>query len=686
MQSYLQRVFLKSFTSSSNQTKQKVYYATDNNNEDEHHNEQKNAYNDFENAQEDYHENFIQNEKIDYKKENISQNFFVNSLIKLNLSYDCKKCNRNFSFKNALHKHFKICLTKSSTEKKVSDIVFFDSVFSVEFCLNINIKTWHFLTIKVSIDIKTTINEFCINTDCDTFMTDRFFVFSMISEYVSKIKNITSLKVKDIENAIVSSTKTIVMNFSFFEIINEKVIIAKFFRKMRIVNNLSTKILIEINIIDSENMTINVNTLIIDSCKNIKVDLTATRNDSVNRTVICVSATTVSFHINMKIKAKLREKQDLSNRNYIFHSKRLTLLDFEKEIFSHIMNSSFIKIIIINSFDQTIILFKRFRLSIIKEFEKKECYAASKYDVHLAAENWDKSFKLKIQTTLIKNQTSQNDTFEIVISNEITIYETKTNQDAIKQVVEIYFAFWSNDNDSTVKISESDWMSSTLLSEARISSVKIYSIESKDEQLIDDMFDKLHEQSRMKYFKHFISHDYSVFVTWRIIFKSDQESVRKDRVVVNIRELNKITQTDSYSMSLQTNITSAVTECDFISVFDAAVFFYQWNVRVENKHKLIVVFHREQKQFNVVVMSFKESSTYVQRQIDVILRNHKNYSKAFINDIVVYSKTLNDHIKHLKSIFELLQSLNIFLSVRTTLLTTYRVTHRSHKRIIDTVK
>ena len=344
------------------------------------------------------------------------------------------------------------------------------------------------------------------------------------------------------------------------------------------------------NIINLENMTINVNTLIIDSCKNIKVDLSATRNDSVNRTVICVSATTVSLYINMKIEVKLRNKQSLSNRDYMFHSEQLSLLDSKENVFSHIVNSSFFKIMIINSFDRAIILFRRFRLSIIKKFEEKECYVVSKYDAHFAAENWNNKFKLKVQTAL---QTIQCDTFEIVINNEITIYETKVSQNAIKQVVEIYFVLWSNDNDSTMKISESDWMSITLLSEAKISSVKIYSVESKNKQLIDDMFDKLHEQSRMKYSKHSISHDYSVFVTWRTIFKSDQKSDRKDRVVVNIKRLNKITQTDSYSMSLQTNITSAVVKCDFINVFDAAVFFYQWNVRVEDRHKLIVVFHRE---------------------------------------------------------------------------------------------
>ena len=80
---------------------------------------------------------------------------------------------------------------------------------------------------------------------------------------------------------------------------------------------------------------------------------------------------------------------------------------------------------------------------------------------------------------------------------------------------------------------------------------------------------------------------------------------------------------------------------------------------MKNRHKLTVISHRNQKQFNVTIMKFKEFSIYVQRQIDVILRNHKNYSRAFINDIVIYSKTLKNHIEHLHAIFNLLKFFNI---------------------------
>ena len=58
-------------------------------------------------------------------------------------------------------------------------------------------------------------------------------------------------------------------------------------------------------------------------------------------------------------------------------------------------------------------------------------------------------------------------------------------------------------------------------------------------------------------------------------------------------------------------------------------------------------------------MSFKKFSVYVQRQTDAILKDYKNLSKAFIDDIVVYNKILKNYFKHFYTIFVLLNSFNI---------------------------
>ena len=96
------------------------------------------------------------------------------------------------------------------------------------------------------------------------------------------------------------------------------------------------------------------------------------------------------------------------------------------------------------------------------------------------------------------------------------------------------------------------------------------------------------------------SHGFPVFVVWRTV-----NGVRKGRVVVDIRGLNKITKPDAYPMPLQSDIASAVQGCKFISVMDCTRFFHQWPLQEVDRHKLIVVSHRGSEQFNVAVMGFR---------------------------------------------------------------------------------
>ena len=61
-------------------------------------------------------------------------------------------------------------------------------------------------------------------------------------------------------------------------------------------------------------------------------------------------------------------------------------------------------------------------------------------------------------------------------------------------------------------------------------------------------------------------------------------------------------------------------------------------------------------------MKYKRSPLYVQRQIDVMLRPFKNFAKAFVNDIIIFSRTLQKHLDHLRQIFELFRIKRVSLS------------------------
>ncbi len=240
--------------------------------------------------------------------------------------------------------------------------------------------------------------------------------------------------------------------------------------------------------------------------------------------------------------------------------------------------------------------------------------------------------------------------------NEIIAYDTFTMRQQLFNTVEKY-SLWDKTENIVINVFEDEWMSIILKSKVKIQAIKVYSMKSKKRELINETFDKLHHQNKMHWIIEFIAHDASIFVIWRMINEE-----RKDKIIVNIRRLNKIVEFDSYFMSLQVDIISTVADFKFISIVNAAAFFYQFRIRTKNKHKLIVVSHREQKYFSVTSMSFKNSSIYAQRRIDIILRDMKNFCSAFIDDITIFSITLEKHLMHLISMFQRLLEYDIKLN------------------------
>lgn len=182
----------------------------------------------------------------------------------------------------------------------------------------------------------------------------------------------------------------------------------------------------------------------------------------------------------------------------------------------------------------------------------------------------------------------------------------------------------------------------------------MYPSGTKDRELVDETFGKLHDAGKLSWTQGSTPFSYPVFCVWKTI-----NGERKGRVVVDIRGLNAITQPDVYPLPRQTEIIAAVLGCQYIKVVDCSAFFYQWRVHPDDRHRLTVVSHRGQESFNVAVMGSKNSPAYVQRQIDHLLREYRQYAKAYVDDIVIFSKTLDEHLFHLRQIFGMLVANNI---------------------------
>ena len=83
-----------------------------------------------------------------------------------------------------------------------------------------------------------------------------------------------------------------------------------------------------------------------------------------------------------------------------------------------------------------------------------------------------------------------------------------------------------------------------------------------------------------------------------------------------------------------------------------------------DRHKLTIINHKKQESFNVIVINYKNLSAYVQKQINRLSRSYCKHAKTYVNDIMIFFKTLKKHKQHLRVVFDTLQSNNIF--VKTT--------------------
>lgn len=136
---------------------------------------------------------------------------------------------------------------------------------------------------------------------------------------------------------------------------------------------------------------------------------------------------------------------------------------------------------------------------------------------------------------------------------------------------------------------------------------------------------------------------------------------QKSQAVVDIRGPNKIAERDAYLLLLQGDIISAVWGYHYIIVVDSTDSLYQWLVTHKDRHKFTVLTYRGSKYFKVTVMGFKNSPPFMQRKMDSLLCEFRTFCHTYVDDTVIFSATLENHLRHLHAVFGRFQQLGITL-------------------------
>ncbi|EAQ91761.1 hypothetical protein CHGG_03696 [Chaetomium globosum CBS 148.51] len=186
---------------------------------------------------------------------------------------------------------------------------------------------------------------------------------------------------------------------------------------------------------------------------------------------------------------------------------------------------------------------------------------------------------------------------------------------------------------------------------------RIYPMNAEDRGVVKDTIGKLESGGKATKTRFQVPFSFPVFVVWRTM----PDGTRKGRMVVDIRMLNKIVLPDAYPMKSQDDIMARLANAKYITILDAVAFYYQWLVDPRDRWVFTMNTPEGQYTFNCVVMGYRNSNAYVQRQMNLLLK-HIDAADAYCDDVAIGSRkfdTDDGHLAHLRRVFDALRRRNI---------------------------
>lgn len=146
---------------------------------------------------------------------------------------------------------------------------------------------------------------------------------------------------------------------------------------------------------------------------------------------------------------------------------------------------------------------------------------------------------------------------------------------------------------------------------------------------------------------------------WVVPKKSDASGKTKWRVVIDFRKLNEKTYDDKYPIPNINDVLDKLGNCQYFSTLDLASGFYQVEMNPDDIPKTAFNVENGHYEFLRMPMGLKNSPSTFQRVMDNVLKDLQNtICLVYLDDIVVFSTSLQEHMVNLEKVFQKLRDSN----------------------------
>lgn len=147
---------------------------------------------------------------------------------------------------------------------------------------------------------------------------------------------------------------------------------------------------------------------------------------------------------------------------------------------------------------------------------------------------------------------------------------------------------------------------------------------------------------------------------WMVKKKQDASEETKYRMVIDYRKLNTITISDTYPIPDINEVLANLGNNYIFTIIDLKSGFHQIPLRHCDIEKTAFSINNGKYEFTRLPFGLKNAPSIFQRALDDILREHiGKRCYVYIDDIIIFSKTEEEHFTDMETVFKTLEEANM---------------------------
>lgn len=206
----------------------------------------------------------------------------------------------------------------------------------------------------------------------------------------------------------------------------------------------------------------------------------------------------------------------------------------------------------------------------------------------------------------------------------------------------------------------------------KVVNLRPYKCSMSDQKLIDEQVDEL---IRYELVRRSIS-PYSSPVT--LVDKKDDGP--KSRFCIDYRKINQLTIPDNYPFPRIEDIVDRLCGSKVFSTLDVSSGFWHVEMNESDIEKTAFVTMKGHYEWLVMPFGFRNSPAVFQRVLYRVLEKYEltAFASNYLDDVMIHSKSMSEHLQHLRMVFEAFKKENVKLKLSKCRLAESKVKYLGH--------